>query len=109
MRSYVLDSRHVLLVGFEHERRILSRSARGNIARQARHFCPSTFFCDILFLVFQIRGAVPAFNNKVADRRPVNEADMSDEAIPAPRARRQLAPQAKVLRRRPIFARLREG
>jgi len=34
---------------------------------------------------------------------------MSDEAIPAPRARRQLGPQAKVLRRRRIFARLREG
>jgi hypothetical protein len=52
---------------------------------------------------------VPAFEDKVADRRPFNEADMSDEAIPAPRARRQLAPQAKVLRRRRIFARLREG
>ena len=50
-----------------------------------------------------------AFENQAADRRRLNEADMSDEAIPASRTQRQLAPQAKVLRRRRIFARLREG
>jgi hypothetical protein len=34
---------------------------------------------------------------------------MSEEAIPGPKSRGQLAPHAKVLRRRRIFARLREG
>jgi DNA-binding CsgD family transcriptional regulator len=80
------------------------RSATASPIR--RHFGPFAGFFDIFFLIFEIRAMLLVFDDKAADRRR-NEAGMVEEMAPA--RRRRIGAQGMILRRRRIFARLREG
>jgi len=71
----------------------------------AQHFGPLADFSDIPFLVFQIDAIIAAFHDKGADRRR-KEVGMVQEMASA---RRRMGPHGMILRRRRIFARLREG
>jgi hypothetical protein len=50
---------------------------------------------------------MPSKDNKAAERRRLNEADMENETVPPPK--RRVDARGRVLRRERIFARLREG